>query len=66
MIGNDRDTDIAGARNAGLSTLYMHTNLPPSSQIGAEPGMLPGSKECKHFEYEGYDWAELTQLICQM
>ena len=66
MIGNDRDTDIAGAKNAGLSTLYMHTNLTPSYQTEAKPGMLPGSKEGKHFEYEGYDWAELTQLICQL
>ena len=67
MIGNDRDTDIAGAKNAGLSTLYMHTNLTPAQQAPAKVNMLPGSsKRLKHFEYEGYDWAELVQLICQL
>ncbi|MGN0984000.1 MAG: HAD family hydrolase, partial [Gemmiger sp.] len=29
MIGNDATTDIAGARAAGLDTLYLHTNLSP-------------------------------------
>lgn len=29
MIGNDATTDIAGARTAGLDTLYLHTNLSP-------------------------------------
>ena len=29
MIGNDRDTDIKGARSAGLDTLYIHTALTP-------------------------------------
>lgn len=67
MIGNDRDTDIAGAKRAGLATLYMHTNLTPSEQLPAREGMEPGcSKRRKHFEYEGSDWQELVQLICRM
>ena len=55
MIGNDLETDIAGAKNAGLATLYMHTNLTPPHQREAEEG--------NPFEYEGWDWEELTQRI---
>ena len=55
MIGNDLDTDIAGAKNAGLATLYMHTNLTPPQQRCAVPG--------DPFEYEGWDWQELVEII---
>ena len=55
MIGNDLDTDIAGAKNAGLDTLYMHTNLTPPDQRCADPG-----NPC---EYEGWDWKELVSVI---
>ena len=55
MIGNDLDTDIAGAKNAGLSTLYMHTNLTPPDQRQADP-------DDPH-EYEGWDWEELVKVI---
>lgn len=65
MIGNDRETDIAGAKAAGLATLYMHTNLTPSDQAPAVPGKLPGQPGCRHFEYEGSDWAELAELLCK-
>ena len=67
MIGNDRETDIAGAKAVGLDTLYMHTNLTPSDQAEANPCLHPGKapKECCHYEYEGSDWEELAQiLIC--
>ena len=67
MIGNDRETDIAGAKKSGLATLYMHTNLTPSHQARAKDGMLPGSSNRrKHFEYEGWDWGDLVQLICKL
>lgn len=68
MIGNDRETDIAGAKEAGMATLYMHTNLTPADQDKADPALHPGKagKACRHFEYEGWDWEELSQLICQM
>ena len=55
MIGNDLDTDIAGAKNAGLATLYMHTNLTPPDQRCADPA--------DPHEYEGWDWTELTEII---
>ena len=55
MIGNDLDTDIAGAKNAGLSTLYMHTNLTPPDQRAADPN--------DPHEYEGWDWEELVEII---
>ena len=58
MIGNDLDTDIAGAKNAGLDTLYMHTNLTPPDQRCANP-------DDPH-EYEGWDWAELTERIVNL
>ena len=55
MIGNDLDTDIAGAKNAGLDTLYMHTNLTPPDQREADPA--------NPHEYEGWDWTELVGII---
>lgn len=65
MIGNDRNTDIAGAKLAGLSTLYMHTNLTPPEQAEADPSLLPGNTdaECQNYEYEGCDWLSLTEII---
>lgn len=65
MIGNDRQTDIAGARAAGLATLYMHTALTPSDQAAADPALLPGvaPAACRHWEYEGDDWQALAQLL---
>ena len=65
MIGNDLHTDIAGAKNAGLDTLYMHTNLTPPDQREADPALHPSAAgpEAHHYEYEGYDWAELADLI---
>ena len=65
MIGNDRHTDIAGAKNAGLATLYMHTALTPADQAAANPALRPGAAPAgtRHFEFEGDDWAELEPLI---
>lgn len=61
MIGNDLDTDIGGARAAGMDTLYMHTNLTPPQQRPAVPASIPG-----HYEYEGCDWEELSRLILEL
>lgn len=58
MIGNDLETDIAGAKNAGLATLYMHTDLTPPHQRPADPD--------NPFEYEGWDWPELVTVIEQL
>lgn len=67
MIGNDRDTDIFGAKNVGFSTLYMHTNLTPAEQAPAHPDRHPGfTAPCNHFEFEGSNWEELSQLICHL
>ena len=68
MIGNDRDTDIAGAKAAGMATLYMHTALTPSEQAEADPALLPGTaaQDCRHFEYEGWDWDVLSRLIADL
>ena len=65
MIGNDRETDIAGAKKMGLATLYMHTNITPPGQESADPTLLPGiaPTDCRHFEYEGSDWQELTRFL---
>lgn len=65
MIGNDRQTDIAGAKAAGLDTLYMHTNLTPADQAEADPALFPGN-EGSHFEFEGCDWQKLSELLCEM
>ena len=66
MIGNDRHTDIAGAKALGMATLYMHTNLTPPDQREADPALHPDVAPGKEFEYEGYDWAELAQIIMNM
>ena len=63
MIGNDRETDIAGARAAGLATLYMHTNLTPSDQAAADPALAVGRTAGRHYEFEGSDWKQLAKLI---
>lgn len=62
MIGNDLHTDIAGAKNAGIDTLYMHTNLTPPDQRCADPALQTET----HYEYEGYDWKELCDIICSL
>ena len=62
MIGNDRDTDIAGARAAGLATLYMHTELTPREQQAADPKRNTDD----HWEFEGDDWEKLYDLIASI
>ncbi len=67
MIGNDRETDIAGAKSVGMATLYMHTNLTPGHQASAASGREPGAAEaCRHFEVEGADWAKISSMICRI
>ena len=68
MIGNDRATDIAGARNAGMDTLYMHTALTPADQAPADPALLPGvaPEDCHHFEFEGDHWPDLVRILLNM
>ena len=65
MIGNDRETDIAGAKKMGLATLYMHTALTPAHQTMADCALRPDNAPpgCRHFEFEGDHWAELVKLI---
>ena len=68
FIGNDRNTDIAGAKNAGMATLYMHTQLTPPDQLPADPKLLPANcgSHCRHFEFEGDDWQELSKLLIHL
>ena len=63
MIGNDRDTDIAGAKALGMGTLYMHTDLTPPEQAKADPALHPDCHQGPHFEYEGDDWSQLVKLV---
>lgn len=63
MIGNDRETDIAGAKTAGMDTLYLHTNLTPADQREADPGKTPGASKGPDYEFEGSDWEALTALL---
>ena len=68
MIGNDRETDIAGAKSAGFATLYMHTELTPSDQAEADPALLPGCADaaCRHHEYEGDDWLDIARKLSEI
>lgn len=63
MIGNDRDTDIAGAKALGLATLYLHTNLTPGHQAPALPALDPRTAPGPHWEWEGADWAVLPEIL---
>ena len=58
MIGNDRQTDIAGARAAGLDTFYMHTALTPAEQSPADPA--------NPMEFEGEDWNLIANILCKL
>lgn len=58
MIGNDRDTDIAGAKAAGIGTFYLHTELTPSEQSPADPQ--------DPMEFEGDDWEKITEILCRL
>jgi putative hydrolase of the HAD superfamily len=55
MIGNDRETDIAGAKAAGLNTFYMHTELTPPDQSPADPS--------NPMEFEGDDWEQILNSL---
>lgn len=68
MIGNDRHTDIAGAKNAGLDTLYMHTALAPQDQAPADPalGLDTAADHPGTYEYEGDDWKALAELLLSL
>ena len=58
MIGNDRETDIAGAKAAGLATFYMHTALTPSHQSPADLH--------NPMEFEGDDWEKIVEILCKL
>lgn len=66
MIGNDRETDIAGAKALGMATLYMHTALTPAHQAPADPAFHLSRCQGPHYEYEGDDWQELGELIAKL
>ena len=66
MIGNDRQTDIAGAKSAGMATLYMHTALTPADQAEADKEKAIGVTDGREYEFEGDDWAELVELILSL
>lgn len=63
MIGNDRHTDIAGAKATGLATLYMNTALTPADQAQADPALHPKRTVGPHYEFEGDDWSVLAPLV---
>ena len=58
MIGNDRETDIAGAKAAGLDTFYMHTELTPPDQSPADAR--------NPMEFEGDDWESITKILINL
>ena len=58
MIGNDRETDIAGAKAAGIATFYMHTQLTPPDQAPADPS--------NPMEFEGDDWEKIGKILCKL
>ena len=66
MIGNDRRTDIAGAKAAGMATLYMHTDLTPADQSAADKKKAIGVTDGREYEFEGDNWNELTDLILSL
>ena len=63
MIGNDLNTDIAGAKAAGLATFYMHTTLTPPDQREADPEKHPAVCPGPHWEFEGEDWVKIGEIL---
>lgn len=59
MIGNDRSSDIAGARAAGIASLYLHTNLSPAED---EAPFSPRRPAPDH-TFEGADWAGVLAKV---
>ena len=51
MIGNDGTCDIRGAKRAGLSAVYLHTNLSPVETVAEADAVI-----------EGADMAQLEKL----
>ena len=66
MIGNDRQTDIAGAKAAGMATLYMHTDLTPRDQAEADKAKAIGITDGREYEFEGDDCEKLCELILSL
>ena len=66
MIGNDRQTDIAGAKLAGMATLYMHTDLTPRDQPSADAKKAIGITDGREYEFEGDDWEKLCEMILSL
>ena len=66
MIGNDRQTDIAGAKAVGMATLYMHTDLTPRDQAEADKAKAIGIPDGREYEFEGDDWEKLCELILSL
>ena len=66
MIGNDRQTDIAGAKAAGMATLYMHTDLTPADQAPADEKKAIGRTDGREYEFEGDDWEELCEGLLSL
>ena len=68
MIGNDRNTDIAGAKALGMATLYLHANITPPGQACADPalGLDVAPADCRHWEFEGTDWHTLAPLLLNL
>ena len=59
MIGNELQTDIAGGRNTGMKTLYIHSNLSPAADEAAESDGAAGAD----YRVEGADWFEIEKRI---
>lgn len=57
MIGNDWITDIQGAKDAGLDSLYIHTNISPMNTI-------LDKVEAKYIVEDG-DFHKISKLILQ-
>ena len=66
MIGNDRHTDIAGAKAAGMATLYMHTDLTPRDQPPADAKKAIGVTDGREYEFEGDDWEALCEGLLSL
>ena len=58
MIGNDRQTDIEGAKAAGIAAFYLHTALTPDTQAPADPQ--------NPMEFEGDDWSKIPYIIMKL
>lgn len=57
MIGNDLEADVEGAKKAGLTTLFLRTNMSPQGKKGSS------KPKAADYVLESMDWFQIVQDV---